>query len=131
MVPPCLTLSNIRYVSRVKWSNPGKGVAPSPTSRCSSYWKESLLVALDYGRQFYLLTIPFGQWLWASLVSMLSALIMMMIHILSFSVWAASCFILWNKHLLVGRTYNQITTLLFPSLFFFSSFLPSFLHHNL
>ena len=34
---PYLTLSNIRYVSRVKWSNPGKGVAPSPTPRCSSY----------------------------------------------------------------------------------------------
>ena len=33
------------YVSRVKWSNPGKGVAPSPTLRCSSYWKGSLLVA--------------------------------------------------------------------------------------
>ena len=46
-----LTLSNIRYVSRVKWSNLGKGVAPSPTSRCSSYWKGSLLVALDYGCQ--------------------------------------------------------------------------------
>ena len=26
----CLTLSIIRYVSRVKWSNLGKGVAPSP-----------------------------------------------------------------------------------------------------
>ena len=25
-MPPCLTLSNIRYVSRVKWSNPGKSV---------------------------------------------------------------------------------------------------------
>ena len=31
------------------WSNPGKGVAPSPTPRCSSYLKGSLLVALDYG----------------------------------------------------------------------------------
>ena len=50
-MPPCLTLCNIKYVSRVKWSNPRKGVAPSPTSRCSSYWKGSLLVALDYGRQ--------------------------------------------------------------------------------
>ena len=39
LIPPCLALSNIRYVSRVKWSNPGKGVAPSPTPRCSSYWK--------------------------------------------------------------------------------------------
>ena len=52
---PCLTLSNIRYVSRVKLSNPRKGVAPSPTPQCSSYWKGSLLVALDYGRQLYLL----------------------------------------------------------------------------
>ena len=32
-----LTLSNIRYVSSVKLSNPGKGKAPSPTPRCSSY----------------------------------------------------------------------------------------------
>ena len=26
---------------------------PSPTLQCSSYWKGSLLVALDYGRQLY------------------------------------------------------------------------------
>ena len=38
-MPPCLTLSIIRYESRVKWSNPGKGVAPSPTPWCSSYGK--------------------------------------------------------------------------------------------
>ena len=37
LILPCLTLSNIRYVSRVKWSNPGKAVAPSPISRWSSY----------------------------------------------------------------------------------------------
>ena len=49
----CLTLSNIRYVSRVKWSNPGKGVAASPTPRCCSYLEGNLLVALDYGRQLY------------------------------------------------------------------------------
>ena len=36
---PCLTLSIIRYGSRVKWSNPGKGVVSSPTPRCSSYQK--------------------------------------------------------------------------------------------
>ena len=47
LMTPYLILSNIRYVSRVKWSNPGKGVAPSPTPRCSSYWKGSLLVAFD------------------------------------------------------------------------------------
>ena len=28
LIPPCLTLNIIRYVSSVKWSNPGKGVAP-------------------------------------------------------------------------------------------------------
>ena len=44
------------YVSRVKWDNPGKGIAPSPTPRCSNYWKESLLVALDNGRQPYFTT---------------------------------------------------------------------------
>ena len=53
LVPPCLTLSNIRYVSRIKWINPTKRVAPFPTPRCSSYWKESILVALNYGHQLY------------------------------------------------------------------------------
>ena len=48
----CLTLSIIRYVSRVRWSNPGKGVAPSPTLRCSSYRKGSLRVTLDYVANF-------------------------------------------------------------------------------
>ena len=45
LIPPCLTLSIIRYVSRVKCSNPGKGVAPSPTPWCSSYWRGKLQVA--------------------------------------------------------------------------------------
>ena len=49
LIPPCLTLSTIRYVSRVKWSNPGKGVAPSPTPRCSTekgaFWLPSITVA--------------------------------------------------------------------------------------
>ena len=47
----------IRYVSRVKWSNPGKGVVPFPTPSCSSYWKGSLQFAFDYGRQLYFLFI--------------------------------------------------------------------------
>ena len=38
---------------KVKWSNSGKGITPSLTPRCSSYWKVSLLVAFDYGRQHY------------------------------------------------------------------------------
>ena len=54
LLVPCLTLSIIRYGSRVKWNNPGKGVTPSPTPWCSSYWKGSLQVTLDYGRQHYL-----------------------------------------------------------------------------
>ena len=58
LIPPCLTLNIIRYVSRVKWSKPGKGVAPSPTLRWSSYWKGIFRVALDYCRQLYLFTIP-------------------------------------------------------------------------
>ena len=53
MIPPCLTLSNVRYSSRLKWSNLGKGVVPSPTPWCSSYWKRSLLVAIDYVHQLY------------------------------------------------------------------------------
>ena len=31
LIPPCLTLSNIRYISRVKWSNPGKGIPYTST----------------------------------------------------------------------------------------------------
>ena len=39
LMPPCLTLSIIRYGSMVKWSNPGKGVAPFPTPWCSKLSK--------------------------------------------------------------------------------------------
>ena len=55
LMPPCLTLSIIRYGSRVKWSNPGKGVAPSPTPWCSklsSFGSPSTMVA--YFTFFYL-----------------------------------------------------------------------------
>ena len=31
----------------------GKGVAPSSTPRCNSYWKGSLQLTLDYSRHFY------------------------------------------------------------------------------
>ena len=37
LIYPCLTLSIGRCVSKVKWSNPGEGVAPSLRLRCSSY----------------------------------------------------------------------------------------------
>ena len=54
MIPPYLTISIIRYGSRVKWSNPGRGVAPSSTPWCSSYWKGNLRVTLDYVCQLLL-----------------------------------------------------------------------------
>ena len=57
MIHPCITLGIMRYVSRVKWSNPGEKVAPSLTLRCKrghfSIWKRSFRVDLDYGRQLY------------------------------------------------------------------------------
>ena len=34
LMTPCFILCIIRYGSRVKWSNPGKGVTPSPTPWC-------------------------------------------------------------------------------------------------
>ena len=34
LMPPFLTLRIIRYASRVKWSNPGKGIAPPHTPWC-------------------------------------------------------------------------------------------------
>ena len=54
MILPCLTFSIIRYISRVQWRNPRRGFAPSPTPCCSSYWKGSFRVALEYGRQLYI-----------------------------------------------------------------------------
>ena len=50
LMPPCI----IRYLSRIKRSNSRKGVAPSPTTRCSRFWKGGLRVAIDYGCQLYL-----------------------------------------------------------------------------
>ena len=57
LMPPWLTLSIIRYESRVKWSNQGKRVAPSHTPRWSSYRKWSFRVTLDYGCQIYITTL--------------------------------------------------------------------------
>ena len=57
LMPPCKALSTIRWWSRVKWSNPGKGGTPSPTPQCSSYWKGSFLVTRDYGCQLYYIYI--------------------------------------------------------------------------
>ena len=51
---PCVTLSIIRWRSRVMWSNPGNGLVSSPSLWCSSYRKGSLWITLDYGSQLYL-----------------------------------------------------------------------------
>ena len=45
----------VRIKSKVEPSR--EGVAPSPTSWCSSYRKGSLRVTLDYGRQLYYLYV--------------------------------------------------------------------------
>ena len=54
LIHTCLTLSIIKYESRVNWINPGKRVAFFSTPWLSSYWKGSFRVTLDYGRQLYL-----------------------------------------------------------------------------
>ena len=61
LMPPCLTLSFIRYKPRVMWINSGKEVAPLPMTRCSSYWKESLRVTLvlHYNRSGSISTVHF------------------------------------------------------------------------
>ena len=50
LISPCLTLSIIRSISRVKWSDPGKRVAPSPTPLL---WSPTLL--------FYLYTVKYSK----------------------------------------------------------------------
>ena len=50
-----LNTQHYKVLSRIKWSNPEKGVTPSSIPRCSNYWKGNLQVALDYGRQLYFL----------------------------------------------------------------------------
>ena len=42
LMPPCLTLSILWYGWSVEWSNPGKGVASSPTPRICRYLKREL-----------------------------------------------------------------------------------------
>ena len=56
MVLDASLLNNQHYKGQIKdkWSNPGKGVALSPTPRCSRSWKGSLRVALDYGQPTYI-----------------------------------------------------------------------------
>ena len=59
-----MVLIIIRFGSRVKWSNPGKGLAPSPTPWYRSYRKRSLWVTCDLGHQLYLIMVfnPYLGW---------------------------------------------------------------------
>ena len=50
--PSTMVANFTLLLSRVKRSNPEKGVAPSPTPRCTSYWKGSLPVAVDYATNY-------------------------------------------------------------------------------
>ena len=60
MVLDASLLNTQHYKVRIKGKvEPSReGVAPSPTSWCSSYRKGSLRVTLDYGRQLTLLSYP-------------------------------------------------------------------------
>ena len=62
-MPPCLTLSIIKYGSRVKWSNPKKRVTPSPTPWCSHHHHVVLpgRISLTLSRHFSLLFIASGR----------------------------------------------------------------------
>ena len=73
MVLDTYLLNTQRYKVHIK-GNPGKGVASSPTPRCSSYRKGSLLVALDYGRQlyFFYLSLPIYIYIYITVCSYLS-----------------------------------------------------------
>ena len=74
---------------RVKWSNPGKCVVPSPTPRFSSYWKGSLLVFLDYGRQLYLHVMNIITWIqnFYFFLFFLLRLWIMLIYLYIFILW--------------------------------------------
>ena len=53
-MPPCLRLSDIRYGSRVKWSNPRKGVALPLHLSVVAIKKGAFGSPLTKGRQLYL-----------------------------------------------------------------------------
>ena len=53
----CLTLGIIRYISRVKWSNPGKGVAISPTLGVAAIGKGTFGLPLTMVANFTLYKI--------------------------------------------------------------------------
>ena len=136
MISPCLTLSFIRYWSRVKWNNPGKGVAPSPTPRCSSYWKGSLLVTLDYGHQLFTFYIDSkltkfepkmnntrNDWTkYSNKICLIFIFVVLILQIYKTNLWSKFCqFWKWKRFLQcinkIGVVYNLDIWFLQDSLF--------------
>ena len=111
MIPPCLTLSNIRYVSRVMWSNPGKEVASSLIPRCSRYWKGSLLVTLDYGRQQLLYVNIWFNMFTGSKIKRISTILPLLAHVVT-SICSMLKAPLFYRMLLV-YTFSHVTFRLF------------------
>ena len=64
-MPPCFTLSIVRYWSRVSGAIQGKIVAPSPIHWCSSYWKGSLQVGI---MESFFVVLPDPLWLGVALL---------------------------------------------------------------
>ena len=111
MVLDASILNTQYYKIRIKGNlnNPGKGLLTSLTPRCSSYWKVSLQVTLDYDRANYNLYInkpwrwpwcncycrrkwtrwhEFKSWTW--LIAFHIALIPVWIQLFSFQLWVNS-----------------------------------------
>ena len=105
LMPPCLTLSFIRYGSRVKWSNPGKGVTPSPTPQCSSYWEGSLLNTLDYGWPTYWHTMHPNIWGLSVKHPVLGSWFHGPSHNLAINQRGSCC--TWVKRLFLARIFSQ------------------------
>ena len=49
-----LNVQHYKVRVKVKYSNPGNEISPSPTPRCRIYLKGCLRVTLDHGHQLYL-----------------------------------------------------------------------------
>ena len=61
-MPPCLILSFIWYRSRIKGSNPEKGVVSFPTPQCSSYWKGNFRSPLTMVTNFTYFILLYRGW---------------------------------------------------------------------
>ena len=109
LMSPCLTLTIIRYWLGVKWSNPGKGVMPSPTPWCRSNWKESLRITLDNSCQLYLLSIYIYIYIYVCIDIYLSLLIQK--QYLKIILWDDQGMILvqvWTKHSFSSEVSEKI-----------------------